>query len=691
MTTVVACKLSLKKKKKKKKGCPVASTHTRVRFGASSTSLSIFGLHQICNSTLQTPTLAAIGPGHTYLTIKQVQFRPYGTILSKQDQVRSCFEAIRANYQQTGLAYSAPSAPCARFKLFLMMSSGTETIQYWAEDPLPKLEALAERPLQDVMLAAHPTMSATPILHAVFGEVPVEQAGAFGSQGRIAAQRLAMEGIAGLFKDSLYSIELIGDTKKEATSGAIFQLHFLEDAQSKAVRQTAADDGLASVDVNGRSFLIPIRTRPGRMPTSCCKIKVTNLPADFLRAGATRALLTSAGYFPEQVTIKEEFAGEHPLHFAVRFPAIRRSSVLIAIVTYPPGDQKLSQLPNFLMDGESKITITVQCNSTPLALRPAGPPSVASEPMSLDRQAPSVSSMDVDLHDRPGPPAVTTHRDTVLPTHRTPFVPAQGIARDHRPPHVNPSRHRPSSGNPHRVDPLAQPLDALTDVGGQVGRSGIGFPPPPPPRMPVPAARLVGRDSPTLDPPSATPMVERPGDPATEACSLWLQDNAPDISGPDREALLIKTVQTWPALWAETRENANATPAHIQAMKRTWTSQLGGSSTIFPPDQPRMTGPEMLALLQSTPSQSRQPSPISQPEWRTVERRRPIQPPGFTRDSPAQGTRLTQRPQRPQQPRRNAPRQCRGHGPNQYWNYGSPPQPTDCMPPASAARRRTQP
>ena len=128
------------------------------------------------------------------------------------------------------------------------------------------------------MLPAHPTMSATPILHAVFGEVPVEDAGAFGSQARIAAQKFAMEGIAGLFRDSLYSIELIGEGKKEASSGAIFVLHFLEDSQSKAVRQTAADDGQASVDVNGKSLLIPIKTRPGRMPTKCCKIKVTNLP-----------------------------------------------------------------------------------------------------------------------------------------------------------------------------------------------------------------------------------------------------------------------------------------------------------------------------------------------------------------------------------------------------------------------------
>ena len=323
---------------------------------------------------------------------------------------------------------------------------------------------------------------------------------------------------------------------------------------------------------------------------------------------------------------------------------------------------------------KSPLRSTLEYSSTPVALRPAGPPSVASEPMSLDRRAPSVSSMDVDLHDRPGPPGVTTQGDTVLPSHRAPFVSAEGIARDRRP--------------PHKTGPLTQPLDALTDVGGQIGRSGVGLPPPPPPRMPVPAARLVGRDSPTLDPPSPTPMVERPGDPATEACSLWLQDNTPEISGPDREALLITTVQTWPVLWAETRENADATSAHINAMKCTWTSQLGGSSTVFPPDQPRMTGPEMLALLQGSPSQSRQASPIRQPEWRTVERRGPTQPPGFTRSAPAQGTR---QPQQPQQPRRNAPRQCRGHGPNQYWNYGSPSQPTGRMPPASAARRRTQP
>jgi hypothetical protein len=501
------------------------------------------------------------------------------------------------------------------------------------------------------------------------------------------------------------------------------------------------------VEVNGTPLHIPIKAHPSRKPFDCVKLALHGLPAEFCRAGVTRAFLDSAGYTPAQVTIKEEFAGQHKMDFAARFPHIRRNSTVIAHVTFPDGDPQLLKLPRTLKDSESTITISVHADDTPVRAEQeqepdpstvqhqAGPPSAASEPMSLDHRPPSVRSMDVDMQDTPGSLAANMPGPMVPPPRSTDSAPAVGSIGD-----CLPSQARratpPTRGtrrNPHRIDPLARPLDARADLGGQFGRWGMGYNPPPPPILPVPPARLVSRAErplPTVqDPPgpSAPAVVQLPDDPIAEACMIWMEHYAPGISHEDHVAIVGKTHQTWPTLWAESRGNACVPPQLVDRLKKTWCGQLGGSNDVFM-DNPFQTEEEILAMVhantrplrqaspspprqadpsshrqaspspprqadpgphrQANPSPPRQASPTRQPEWQMVTRRRTTQPPGFNQTSATQRTRQTRQTQHT---RRNAPRQCRERGPHEYWRQGSSSQPADRAPPASAARRRAQP
>ena len=117
---------------------------------------------------------------------------------------------------------------------------------------------------------------------------------------------------------------------QKGTSHNQCELLFHRDAQSVSARQSLRDQGcvpvrVASLDMDS---YVPVREGPGRLPSALAKLRISNVPAEFMVPGATRVLPESAGYAvsdgTNDVYIRANFSGEQKPELALRFPYIFR-------------------------------------------------------------------------------------------------------------------------------------------------------------------------------------------------------------------------------------------------------------------------------------------------------------------------------------------------------------------------------
>ncbi len=409
----------------------------------------------------------------------------------------------------------------------------------WLSDPVVALEALSDGP----QLHARPTVLSAPVLRACIGSIP----DGVGPQHGTAECKSFHEEIQVACLDActphVTAIIPVGGQQAVGTKGCAIDLQFDDASAARLKRQALCDQGSIMLHTSHGDVHVPVRSQPGRIPSSFAQVRVHGLPAEFRRQGLISALLACAGY-GSNTLVQAEFGGELPAAIAACHPQVVRGDVAVGVVKPPAGDAGLRDMPRCFYDRGNglRIGISVETQGAP---RSSSDEPSASAPMHVDGAGHASDAATSHAPSRQQRRRRKARQRQVDARRQVPFVPAAG----------GPSSD-PFAGC-HVRRGLSQPLDAVLDLGGQMGRRGIGHSLPPRQQqasMPVeqPSAPEA-MDCASADLPADEPLVE--------ACMMWLEDRVRDVGRDDMRAAVASFRDQNPASW-QLHVHSRTLPSH---------------------------------------------------------------------------------------------------------------------------------
>lgn len=399
----------------------------------------------------------------------------------------------------------------------------------WLTDPIVALEALADAP----QLHARPTVLSSPVLRVCIGSIPegtgpqhdTAECKSFHEELQVACLDACTPHVTALIP--------VGGQSAVGTKGCAIDLQFSDGFDARLQRHALCDTGSMTLQTSHGQVHVPVRSQPGRIPSSCAQLRVHGLPAEFRRQGLIMALLACAGY-GDSALVQAEFGGELPAAIAACHPQVVRGDVAVGVVKPPAGDAGLKNLPRCFYDRGNGLRIGISVE-TQGDHRSARAPAVAhgeragSDDMHVDRPDDASSTHSSSRQQRRRHRARQRRTDA---RREVPFVRATVQAAAGVPPPV----HGSTRG-------LSQPLDAVLDLGGQMGREGIGH---------SPQHRRVQLPDEQIPAPHAMDCAAPPlpvDEPLVEACMLWLEDRVSDLSRDDMHAAVAAFREQHPASW----------------------------------------------------------------------------------------------------------------------------------------------
>ena len=397
----------------------------------------------------------------------------------------------------------------------------------WLADPVVALEALIDAP----QLHARPTVLSAPVLRVCIGTLPE---GVGPSHGTAACKGFHEElQVACLDACSPHVTALIpvGGQQAVGTKGCAIDLQFADASAARLKRQAICDEGTLHLQTSHGSVHVPVRSQPGRIPSSCAQVRVHGLPAEFRRQGLIPALLACAGY-ADSTLVQAEFGGELPATIAACHPHVVRGDVAVGVIKPPAGDTGLKDLPRCFHDRGNGLRIGISVETQGNHRSARAPESEAAH--DADAAMPAAAASDS------GPSRTPSRRQCRRRKARqrrsdarreVPFVPAARAAAPDM-----------AAGRDIRRG-LSQPLDAVLDLHGQMGRQGIGHGrdhrPGPAHATQRPAPEAM--DCPPADLPRDEPLIE--------ACMLWLEDRVIDVGRVGMRSAVAAFREHNPAAW----------------------------------------------------------------------------------------------------------------------------------------------
>lgn len=266
---------------------------------------------------------------------------------------------------------------------------------------------------------------------------------------------------------------------------------------AEAAFLTAVQDQRLVVQLGNVVVAVPVRPVPARLPPGHVMVEMRNVPDDCARKGLAERVLLAAGYGPQQgVVVVHERLGMARGPVGTTLP-FGRMDMVVAVVSAPPEDSALLQLPQ-------EVWIEGQC-------------------------------MHIEVSSRLSPPAVRLTPQPTVP--RAPAEPhAAVLAR------VGAVHGLTSQAMQAGPQPIADEVVHHARPPGN--RQGLGFvrassqppppapPPPPPSRAAPPLPDVVVSDAP---PPVQIPLDE----PVFGAAVEYLQDEAPDLSLEEQQRSVL--------------------------------------------------------------------------------------------------------------------------------------------------------
>ena len=399
----------------------------------------------------------------------------------------------------------------------------------WLTDPVVALEALIDVP----QLHARPTVLSAPVLRVCIGALPE----GIGPQHGTAACKSFHEELQVACLDAcsphVTALIPVGGQQAVGTKGCAIDLQFGDASAARLKRQAICDDGTMHLQTSHGPVHVPVRSQPGRIPSSCAQVRVHGLPAEFRRQGLISALLACAGY-ADSALVQAEFGGELPASIAACHPQVVRGDVAVGVIKPPQGDAGLRNLPRCFHDRGNglRIGISVETQGDHRQTRTSGSV-VGATPMHVD-----VADHASDVATSHAPSRQQRRRRKARQRRtdarrEVPFVPAVGA-----------SAANMFAGGDTRQG-LSQPLDAVLDLGGQMGRQGIGHGSHQR-REHITVAQIPAPEA--MDcPPNALPHDE----PLIEACMLWLEDRVLDVDRAGMHAAVAAFREHNPASWQQ--------------------------------------------------------------------------------------------------------------------------------------------
>ena len=403
----------------------------------------------------------------------------------------------------------------------------------WLSDPVVALEALADAD----QLHARPMVLSSPVLRVCIGNLSEGTSPQHGTAECKSFHEEVQVACLDACAPHVTALIPVGGQQAVGTKHFAIDLQFSDGYDARLQRQALSDQGSIALQTSHGHMHVPVKSQPGRIPSSCAQLRVHGLPPEFRRQGIIAALLACAGY-GDSAFVQAEFGGELPAAIAACHPQIVRGDVAVGVIKPPTGDFALKDLPRSFFDHGNGLRIGVSVESH--GDRPARTRASAqhSQPASAGMH---VDGSDVDHASSAGTPHASSrqHRRRQKARQRrsddrrqVPFVRAS----------VPPAAEVPSREHVARRV-LGQPLDAVADLGGQIGRQGIGH------GAQRGRVRPIAQQAPAphaMDcPPAGLPADE----PLVETCMLWLEERVVDIDHNAMRAVVARFREHNPASW----------------------------------------------------------------------------------------------------------------------------------------------
>ena len=407
----------------------------------------------------------------------------------------------------------------------------------WLSDPIIALEALADSP----QLHARPTVLAAPVLRVCIGQLPesvgpqhgTAECKSFHEEVQVACLDACMPHISALIP--------VGGQHAVGTKGCAVDLQFDDTDAARLKRHALCDEGCIALHTSHGNVHVPVRSQPGRVPSSCAQVRVHNLPAEFRRQGLIAALLACAGY-GDSALVQAEFGGELPAAIAACHPQIVRGDVAVGVIKPPQGDARLKNMPRSFIDRGNGLRIGISVE-TQGEHRPA-----RAADMSIDYSSVHTDHRDTSMHASDASPSEAPSRQQRRrrkarqrqkdARREVPFVRAE----------VLPAPDQGMQGEGSRRA-LSQPLDAVRDLGGQMGRRGIGH------ALQRSAHQVIARQPPAPEAMDC-PAADLPhNEPLVEACMLWLEDRVHEVDHAGMRDVVTAFREQNPASWQAHRHS----------------------------------------------------------------------------------------------------------------------------------------
>lgn len=224
----------------------------------------------------------------------------------------------------------------------------------WQSDPVLALESLGDEPV----LAARPAAMCTPVLRVLIGRLLPESGGQYGSLERREFELELQECMLAACSPYVMAFTCVGGPSQVGGRSSACDLQFSECTEARVRRQGLADQGVLHLETSRGGVALPVKSQPGRVPSTCAQVLIHNLPVEFSKQGVVRKVLDCAGYGPE-VLVSAEFGGELPAALAACFPSVVRGDVAVGVVRPPVGDPALQRLPRRFFDHANGATLPI--------------------------------------------------------------------------------------------------------------------------------------------------------------------------------------------------------------------------------------------------------------------------------------------------------------------------------------------
>ena len=289
-----------------------------------------------------------------------------------------------------------------------------------------------------------------------------------------------------------------------------------------------------AVELDGTAWRLPVQAVAGELPPGHVRVVVKGLHPAHAREGLMEALLSAAGYAPDEVTVVSERGGHAGVPGAAGVPAglLVDLSVMVAVVKAPARDLLLSKLPDQLYTEWWNITIAV----TPVAMGDLAPAfGQRSGPRGGSRRAAPASSLGSLQRHAIGPMTRVYEANGITSeiVEAGPEPVAEAALRRGRQP--GDVRGLGSTGvargaatgppPPRAAGPREQPMPDAPET----------LPEPPPPEHTM-------QDAPPLEP-------GLPPEPGFDAACSWVMEEA-DLSQLEARRAVLEAIRRQPAAWA---------------------------------------------------------------------------------------------------------------------------------------------